>query len=155
MPLPKLSAAALAPFATLLKAKDGKYTDFPGVLEKGDTPGRHGFAILCPQPVAGTTVTIGSLERHPHSTQSFVPLAVGRWIVLVAPTLQDGSPDAANARAFVAGPEDAICIGRDVWHAGLTVLDRPAEFGMMMWRADAGDDGVVHELTTPITLTVD
>lgn len=155
MPLAALSAEALAPFATLLKAKDGKFTDFPEVLEKGDTPGRHAFAILCPQPAASATVTIGSLERHPHSTQSFVPLTAGRWIVLVAPSLPDGAPDVAKARAFVAGPEDAICIGRNVWHAGLTVLDRPAEFGMMMWRADAGDDGIVHELTTPITLSVD
>ncbi len=99
-------------------------------------------------------MTIGALERHPHSTQSFVPISVGRWIVLVAPTLSDGSPDAANARAFVAGPEDAICIGRNVWHAGLTVLDRPAEVAMMMWRRDAGDDGIVHELATPIVLNV-
>ncbi|WP_374622130.1 ureidoglycolate lyase [Devosia sp.] len=155
MSLPPLTAEALAPFATLLKAKDGKFTDFPEVLEKGDTPGRHAFAILCPRPASGPTVSIGGLERHPHSTQSFVPLTAGRWIVLVAPTLPDGSPDVANARAFVAGPEDAICIGRNVWHAGLTVLDRPAEFGMMMWRADAGDDGIVHELATPITLSID
>jgi ureidoglycolate lyase len=63
-------------------------------------------------------------------------------------------PDAANARAFVAGPADAICIGRNVWHAGLTVLDRPAEFGMMMWRADAGDDGIVADLLHPIVLNV-
>ena len=139
----------------MLRAKDGKFTDIPEVLEKGDTPGHHAFAVLCPQPVAGGTVRIASLERHPHSTQSFIPLKVGRWVVVVAPTLPDGSPDAAKARAFVAGQEDAICIGRNVWHAGLTVLDRPAEMAMMMWRADAGDDGVVHDLATPITLSVD
>jgi len=100
-------------------------------------------------------VTIAALERHPHSTQSFVPIKVGRWIVLAAPTLADGSPDIANMRAVVAGPEDAICIGRNVWHAGLTVLDRPAEVGMMMWKADAGGDGILYELKTPITLSVD
>jgi ureidoglycolate lyase len=154
MPLPHLSAEALAPYATILRGKDGKFTDFPEVLEKGDTPGHHAFAILCPQPVASGKVSIASLERHPHSTQSFLPLGVGRWLVVVAPTLADGLPDAANARAFVAGPADAICIGRNVWHAGLTVLDRPAEFGMMMWRADAGDDGIVADLLHPIVLNV-
>ncbi|HEY4167660.1 MAG TPA: ureidoglycolate lyase [Reyranella sp.] len=154
MPLPKLSAEALAPYAIVLKAKDGKYTDVPEVLEKGDAPGHHGFAILCPQPAAGSRVSIASLERHPHSTQSFLPLTAGRWLVVVAPTLPDGAPDAANAKAFVAGPEDAICIGRNVWHAGLTVLDRPAEFAMLMWRADAGDDGVVADLPHPIILDV-
>ncbi|MDO8358944.1 MAG: ureidoglycolate lyase [Devosia sp.] len=152
MPLLALTAEALAPFATVLRATDGKFTDFPQVLEAGDTPGHHAFAILCPQPAAGATVSIASLERHPHSTQSFVPISAGRWIVVVAPTSADGSPDVANVRAVVAGPEDAICIGRNVWHAGLTVLDRPAEFGMMMWRADAGDDGIVFDLPQPIVL---
>lgn len=156
MALPPLTAEAIQPFATLLRAVDGKYTDLPVVHEIGDTPGHHGFAILCPKPVEGSVVTIGALERHPHSTQSFVQLRGGRrWIVLLAPTLADGSPDVANARAFLAGPDDAICIHRNVWHAGLTVLDGPAEFGMTMWRADAGDDGVLFELTTPITLAID
>ena len=155
MPLPPLSAEALAPYVTVLRAKDGKFTEVPAVLEPGDVPGRHAFAILCPQPVAGTIVTITALERHPHSTQSFVPIRVGRWIVLAAATLPDGSPDIASVRAVVAGPEDAICIGRNVWHAGLTVLDGPAEVSMMMWKADAGDDGILYELKTPITLSVD
>lgn len=155
MALASLSSATLEPLATRLAARDGKYTDFPDVLATGDTPGRHGFAILCPQPVAGHTVTITTLERHPHSTQSFVPIRAGRWLVVLAPTLPDGSPDLANVKSFLAGPEDAICIGRNVWHAGLTVLEGPAEFAMMMWRADAGDDGVVHQLTAPITLAID
>ena len=155
MALPPLASASLEPLATLLRAEGGKYTDIPAVLEIGDTPGRHGFAILCPQPVSGPTVSITALERHPHSTQSFIPLKGGRWVVLLAPTLPDGLPDMDKARAFLAGPEDAICIGRDVWHAGPTVLDGPAEFAMMMWRADAGDDGIVHNLTTPLTLTID
>ncbi|MBL8599755.1 MAG: ureidoglycolate lyase [Devosia sp.] len=154
MALPPFASASLAPLATRLAARDGKYTDIPGVLAVGDTPGKHGFAILCPQPVTGSTVTITGLERHPHSTQSFLPIRAGRWLVVLAPTLPDGAPDMANVRAFLAGPEDAICIGRNVWHAGLTVLDGPAEFAMMMWRANAGDDGIVHELATPLRLEV-
>lgn len=155
MALPPLASASLEPLATRLAARDGKYTDLPDVLSKGDVPGHHGFAILCPHPVRGTTVTVTALERHPHSTQSFVPIRAGRWLVLLAPTLVDGPPDMANARAFLAGPEDAICIHRNVWHAGLTVFDGPAEFGMMMWRADAGDDGIVHQLARPLTLSID
>jgi len=155
MALPHLTAEALAPYVTVLRAKDGKFTELPAVLESGDVPGHHAFAILCPQPAIGSNVTITALERHPHSTQSFLPIRVGRWIVLAAPTPPDGSPDVANIRAVLAGPEDAICIGRNVWHAGLTVLDRPAEVAMMMWRADAGDDGILYELKTPIILSVD
>mgnify|MGYP000962778199 CR=1 FL=1 len=67
----------------------------------------------------------------------------------------DAVPDMTNVRAFLAGPTDAICIHRNVWHAGLTVLDGPAEFAMMMWRATAGDDGIVHTLDTPLKLSID
>lgn len=156
MPLPPLATADLAPFATHVRAADGKFTTIPEVLAPGDVPGHHAFAVLCPQPVDPAAISITFLERHPHSTQTFVPLKVGRWIVLLAPTLPDGTPDLANIRAFLAGPEDAVCIHRNVWHAGLTVLDRPAEVGMMMWRSDAGPDadGVVFELKDPIVLTV-
>lgn len=155
MSLPPFATAALAPLATRLAAVDGKYTDIPEVLAIGDAPGKHGFAILCPQPVSGPTIAITALERHPHSTQSFVPIRAGRWIVVLAPTLPDGLPDMANVRAFLAGPTDAICIHQNVWHAGLTVLDGPAEFAMMMWRATAGDDGIVHTLDTPLHLSID
>lgn len=152
MSLPPLTADAIAPFATVLRAKDGQYTEIPEVLAEGAVPGLHHFVILCPAPADSDTITIEALERHPHSNQTLVPLSAGRWVVLVAPTLPDGTPDTALARAFIAGPEDAICIHRDVWHAGLTVLDRPAEFGMMMWRAESGDDGVLHRLNTPIVI---
>jgi len=74
---------------------------------------------------------------------------------LVAPTSADGSPDLSGARAFVAGPEQAICIGRNVWHAGLTVFDKPAEFGMIMWKAESEEDSILHQLGGPITIQVD
>ena len=104
--------------------------------------------------MAAGSVSITALERHAHSTQSLLPIRAGRWLILVAPTSADGSPDLSGARAFVAGPEQAICIGRNVWHAGLTVFDKPAEFGMIMWKAEGGDDGVLYELEVPLTVTV-
>ena len=148
-----LDAQALEPFATQLISPNGVPRLVPAVLERGDVAGAHAFTILCPQPVSGP-VTIAALERHPHSTQSFLPIQAGRWLVVVAPTAADGSPDLAGVRAFIAGPEDAICIGRNVWHAGLTVLDRPAQFGMIMWKAENGEDGVLHTLAEPLSIVV-
>lgn len=154
MALPPLTAEAVAPFATVIRGESGRLVTVPVVMELGDVPGHHAFAVLSPQPVPAGTVTIGALERHPHSTQTFIPIRVGRWLVVVMPTLADGTPDTANVKAVLAGPEDAICIGRNVWHAGLTVLDRAAEFGMIMWRADNGDDGILLELDVPIVLSI-
>jgi len=146
-----LDAAALAPFATVLDGAHG--ATFPAVLEPGNVPGAAAFTLLCLQP-GSSPATLTMLERHPHSTQSFLPIQSGRWLVLVAPTAPDGSPDMAAALAFVAGPEDAICIHRDVWHAGLTVFDRPARFGMIMWKAAQDEDGVVYTLADPAIVTI-
>jgi ureidoglycolate lyase len=146
-----LDAERLAPYAILLDAPERKARVVPEVLAPGDVPGAHALTILCPQPVTGP-IAIGALERHPHSTQSFLPLSSGRWLVLVAPTNADGDPDIAGARAFLAGPEDAICIGRNVWHAGLTVLDQPARFAMIMWKAESAEDGVLHQLAESLTV---
>ena len=148
-----LDAALLAPYATVLDAPGGKARAVPEVMAIADVPGAHAFTILCPAPVAGP-ISIAALERHPHSTQSFLPLAAGRWLILVAPTSASGEPDLGGALAFIAGPEDAICIGQDVWHAGLTVLDQPAQFGMIMWKAEDADDGVLHQLATPLVVEV-
>lgn len=155
MKLEPITTAALAPYATLLKGEPGKLVAIPEVLKVGEAPGKHVFSILSPQPVIGDEIAITSLERHPHSMQSFVPISVSRWPVLLVPSLHDGTPDVQKAVAFLAGPEDAICISRNVWHAGLTVLDQPAEFAMLMWKVDSGEDGETHQLATPITLSLD
>lgn len=148
-----LDAAALAPYASIIHAPDGVARVVPDVLAAGDVPGAHDFTILCPRP-AEAPLRITALERHPHSTQSFLPIISGRWLILVAPKMADGTPDLDKALAFVAGPQDAICIGRDVWHAGLTVLDQPAQFGMIMWKAESGEDGVLHQLEEAVAVEI-
>ncbi|MDB5474068.1 MAG: putative ureidoglycolate lyase [Devosia sp.] len=148
-----IDAAALAPYATIIASSDGKPRAVAEVMGHDNAPGAHAFTILCPQPVSGA-LTIAALERHAHSTQSFVPIRASRWLIVVAPKTVNGDPDLDRALAFLAGPEDAICIGRDVWHAGLTVLDQPAQFGMIMWKTEAGDDGVLFQLPEAIEIAL-
>jgi len=83
-----------------------------------------------------------------------VPIKAGRWLILVAPKTAIGEPDLGGALAFVAGPEDAICIGQDVWHAGLTVLDQAAQFGMIMWKAESAEDGVLWQFDEAIEVEI-
>lgn len=154
MKLRPLTPGVAEPFAYSVRAIDGKATDASLVTEIGDVPGRHVFTVLAPKPVPADAISITFLERHPHSTQTFLPIKAGRWLVVVAPTLLSGEPDLEGIEAFVAGPGDAICIARNAWHAGLTVLDQPAEVGMLMWRSDAGDDGVVFNLAKPLELSL-
>ncbi|KAH0420486.1 hypothetical protein CcaCcLH18_13998 [Colletotrichum camelliae] len=91
------------------------------------------------------------LERHPFTTQTFVPLAASAgvphaaYLVIVAPTLPStaeeeedsslpapktggkgpGLPDLANLKAFVATPGQAVTYGAGTWHAPMVALGPP------------------------------
>jgi len=75
------------------------------------------------------------LERHPFTTQTFVPLAVGDddayFVVIVAPTATDsdaGWPDLRRLRAFRARPGQAVTYNAGTWHAPMVVLRARVDF---------------------------
>jgi ureidoglycolate lyase len=93
------------------------------------------------------------LERHPHSTQAFLPMVCARFLVCVAPTLPDGSPEVAKLRAFVCGPGQGINYARGVWHHPIIALDADAEFAMLAWEDGTARDCVECPLAAPVLIT--
>ena len=79
-------------------------------------------------------LTVTGVERHPHAAQCFVPLDVGRYVVLAMPDGADGGPDPARALAFVLPGTRGVIFHPGAWHLGATVLDRPGHFAVLMWR---------------------
>ena len=75
------------------------------------------------------------LERHPFTTQTFVPLGLdpahagSTYLVVVAPSRSKvGSegdlPDMDNVKAFVACGSQAVTYGRGIWHAPMVVIGK-------------------------------
>ena len=75
------------------------------------------------------------LERHPFTTQTFIPMGLDaadqstKYLVIVAPTLpptsnfpDQGPPDLANVRAFLADGGQAVTYGAGTWHAPMVVV---------------------------------
>jgi len=83
------------------------------------------------------------LERHEFSSQTFVPVDVGRWLIVVAPHARTGGPDLAGLKAFIATGTQGVTYKPNTWHHGLTVLDRPGRFAVFMWRAGTRDEEFV------------
>lgn len=83
------------------------------------------------------------LERHEFSSQTFVPVDVGRWLIVVAPHAKAGGPDLAGLKAFIATGKQGVTYKPNTWHHGLTVLDKPGRFAVFMWRAGAKDEEFV------------
>ncbi len=78
------------------------------------------------------------MERHPHSGQTFVPIELSRYLMLVAPSDNEGQPRMDRLEAFVAGPDQGINYRAGVWHHPFTALDRPSE--CLVLRFDDGSD---------------
>ena len=99
------------------------------------------------------TVTIRALERHPHSSQSFVPLDGTRYLVAVSPTTPHGEPDHERLVAFIAEGTQAVNCQPGVWHAPHTVLGGSGKFIMLRW--DNGTEADVEFRQIPSGITVD
>ena len=108
----RISAEAFAPYGTLVRApSDVGRTAFSDALHK--RPNAH--------------VTLSAVEcaaedpaayRHRHeapslSSQTFFPLDVTRYVVLVAPHGAVGMPDMLRARAFMVPGDAAITYAAD------------------------------------------
>jgi ureidoglycolate lyase len=77
---------------------------------------------------------IALMERHPHSSQAFLPLANVRYAVIVAPA---GEFDASRMRAFASNGWQGVNYARGVWHHPLIALDHVSDFVVI----DRGGEG--------------
>lgn len=67
------------------------------------------------------------LERHPYSTQSFIPMGQCRnedsYVVIVASNSSDGLADPSSIKAFMCKGNQAVTYAAGTWHAPMVVID--------------------------------
>jgi ureidoglycolate lyase len=142
----EITAGAFAPCGDIVQATpDGRRTD----LSKGLDNRRSTAAIaLYTQTIRPSTLPliVEKMERHRYSSQTFLPLSVERYLVIVAPHDRAGGPDMAHARAFLCRGDQGITYRADVWHHPMTPLDHDAKFAVFMWRDGDQYDEEFHQL---------
>lgn len=93
------------------------------------------------------------LEKHPDSTQVFIPMGnARRYLVLVC--LGGGAPDLTTLRAFVATGAQGITYRPGVWHHPLVAMDRTTDFACLVWEDGTRGDTKIVRLASPITVSV-
>lgn len=151
--LEHLTAAAFAPFGTLLDLPAGE----PGRFDRQATLSdlRDGLApnlALIRTAAVPPPTRIERLERHPYSSQLFAPLGMaGRFLVVVAPNSADDRPDLALLRAFLCEGARAVVYAPNVWHHPLVSLV-PCRFLMLVHEDGSADDTEWHDLAAPLPL---
>jgi ureidoglycolate lyase len=148
-----LQADAFKPFGDVLAAPPGGgRRAFGGGLANLRIQAKPILTISRVEPDVAFPLAIRELERHPFSSQSFLPMSVSRWLVIVAPPGPDGNPDGAMARAFLAGAGQGVTYRAGTWHHRLTVLDSNATFAVLIWRDGSVDDEEFRPLAQHVTV---
>lgn len=147
-------------------SKDG-FSPFGALVARVEEPGRLSLSDLVTwtDPKArlevelsvreGTRppVVVPKMERHRHSAQLFLPLAVERYLVAVAPD-DGGAPDLARLQAFVMPGDVGIVYAVDVWHFPMCALFSRGSFVSLMARSGTGRDEEWATLPEPLAIDV-
>jgi len=77
-------------------------------------------------PLLEPTLDVRWLERHPASTQMFVPMSASRYLLVVA--RGGDEPELESLRAFIVPGTQAITYAPGIWHHPMVALGREADF---------------------------
>jgi ureidoglycolate lyase len=148
-----LTAADYAPYGDVVMASPHGEVGAPanqGTAERwGDLtrlrdlrPGRAllSVSVFRCSPRLARPIPVVVLEKHPASTQLFVPMNARRYLVVVA--LGQERPDLGTLAAFVANGAQAVSYAPGVWHHPMIALDAEIDFACFVYQDGSADDCV-------------
>jgi len=113
--------------------------------------GRTAISIARCRTPASFPHRIDMVERHPHGSQAFIPLAPFSFIVVVAPAGE--AVDAADLCAFVTNGTQGVNYHKGVWHMPMIAMEAGQEF-LIVDRAPSTDNCEEFILGDPLLLEV-
>lgn len=164
IPVSPLTAGGFAPFGAVLSADRDDVSarganqgtaarrDFIADLVNLRPHARLNLASFRCAPRDPATFRVALLEKHPRSSQAFVPMSASRYVVVVA--LGGDAPDLSTLRAFEALGTQGVVYGPGVWHHPMIALDAPTDFTCMVWEDGTPEDCVEQPIAPPLTLAL-
>lgn len=140
-----LTATAFAPFGDVIESEGRshypinagtaqRYSDLAKV-EVTAAGGRPLISLLRAEPVA-LPLRLRLMERHPLSSQAFIPLSSTPFLVIVAPA---GALSIEGIRAFLSNGRQGVNYRTGTWHHPLLALEQTSEF-LIVDRGGEGDN---------------
>lgn len=129
----EISPAAFAPYGFSLGAADQNRRDHFDAVSNLRAGARVNLAqVRAHRYESGQRIIVDKIERHRFSSQSFFPLDVGHYLVLVGTPTDEGAPDMSELRAFSVPGDMGITYNPGVWHTGISVMDGGDNFLMLV-----------------------
>jgi ureidoglycolate lyase len=151
-----LTAEAFAPYGEVIEVRDD-----PREINYGHTQRFHALAQLDLMAEGGKSIAsifrstppaypfaVKVMERHPKSSQAFVPLQQRPFLVVVAPA---GDFDPNTVEAFIAAPTQGVNYRKGTWHHFNLALGETSDFLVIDRDADDNNTDEV-ELNPPLIL---
>jgi ureidoglycolate lyase len=140
-----LTRGAFAPFGDVIESEGRahypinagtaeRYNDL-ATVDVGASGGRPLISLCRAQPV-DLPLTLRLMERHPLSSQAFIPLSNTPFLVVVAPA---GELGIESIRAFRSNGRQGINYRAGTWHHPLIALERISDF-LVVDRGGQGDN---------------
>lgn len=156
-----LSVEAYTPFGEVLGARDTAFRsanqgtarvwDRLVDLENRRADARLNASVFRCQP-RREPLELTLLERHPLSTQLFVPMTPARYLVVVA--LGGEAPDLTTLQAFVVEGSQGVSYRPGVWHHPMLVLNAGCDFACFVFEDGTASDCEVVPLESAITVSL-
>jgi ureidoglycolate lyase len=150
-----LTREAFAPYGQVLMAlgDDARRQEFAAALRNLRPHATLNMALLQTKP-SRSARRLRCLERHPFSSQSFIPIQGTRYLVIVCPSGADGEPALDGLTAYLAEGSQAVTYNPDVWHAPHAVLGGSGTFIMLRWDLGDAADTELRPLDPPLPLSL-
>ena len=147
-----LTAAAFASFGTVVEAphtggraaNEGTALRFDDIapLVLTAAGGRPLLSWMRVTPVE-LPFSCRRLERHPRSSQLFMPVGSRRFLVVVS--IGDKTPEMTKLRAFQTNGSQGVNFGPGTWHHAALALDTETDF-LVLGHASNGSDCDICDL---------
>ncbi|RKP35795.1 ureidoglycolate hydrolase [Dimargaris cristalligena] len=184
LPAQHLTPAAYAPFGRVIDASALTQTPEAGISANQNTarrlnavspltnlrpegkterePAQPNLCLFRCSPRAERPFPVRLLERHPFSTQMFMPIAgpspkgTPDYLVIVAENGTDDRPNLNSLKAFVARPWQGITYHPGIWHHPMVALHQTTDFLSLVWEnSHDNEDCNVVQLPADLIIQVD
>ena len=159
-----LTASAFAPFGDVIHTSEavksfsinyGNTTRFHDLAEIDclNEGGKTIVSIFRSNPLS-LPIEVKLLERHPISSQAFIPLSSGPYLVIVAPKENAGELDESKIKVFLAQSGQGVNYHAGTWHHFSLALNQSSDF-LVIDRAGEGKNCDEVDLKKPFSIYQD
>ncbi len=155
-----LTADAYAAFGSVIEAEQGPHRpanqgrarvwDRLAQLVNLRDEARANLSVFRCTPDHARPIALRCFERHPFSTQVFVPMQATRYLVVVAPG--DSAPRLEEARAFLVSGRQAVSYAPGTWHHPMIALDIDTDFACIVFENGSSGDCEVASIDSALSV---